>query len=98
MKSKTHLFKVLPNAKGNQVVSPVSVCEGGGPELSEDRCCVSGCCGGGEGGALDLRHVGHDVVGGGAHHGDALVSVLHLVKEINFKGKMHLRYSLHTLK
>ena len=65
-------------------MSPVAVGEGGGAELSEDGGSVGGGGRGGEGGALDLRHVGHDVVGGRTHHGDTLVSVLHLM-EIKLK-------------
>ena len=68
----------LPYAKGDQVMCPVAVGELGRAELSKDGGGVGGGGGGGEGGALDLRHVGHHVVRGGAHHRDALVSVLHL--------------------
>ena len=69
----------LPYAKSNQVMGPVAVGEGCGAELSEDRGGVCGGSWGGEGGALDLGHVGHNVVGGRTHHCDTLVSVLHLL-------------------
>ena len=71
-------IRELPYAKGDQVMCPVAIGELGGAELGKDGGGVGGGGGGGEGGALDLRHVGHHVVRGGAHHRDALISVLHL--------------------
>ena len=84
MESEKRVFlgKILPHAKSNQIMGPVAVSEGCGAELSEDGGGVGGGGWSGEGGALDLRHVGHHVVGRRAHHRDTLVPVLHLVVDM----------------
>ena len=65
---------------------PEAVSEGGGAELGEHGGRVGGGGGGGQGGPADLGHVRHHVVRGGAHDGQARVTVLHLGREEGGEG------------
>ena len=69
-------------------MGPVAVSESGGAKLSKDRGSISGGSWSGEGGALDLRHVGHHVVGRRTDHRDTLVPVLHLVVNMISQAQM----------